>query len=221
MVKLIAVTQGAGELAGCSAEQIIIHNARVSNPSGQTQFDTGAKLLAYCFRSKHWSVFEQADLTLEITTTIAIATQLLRHKSASFQMHSQRYAEASTYIPVDARRQDLKNRQNSLDDLEPEVTEWFLDQQEELWDVAYNAYKAALNKGVAKECARTLLPQGTSTRLYMKNNVRGWLTYLLVRLDPSTQKEHRDVALACWEEFKKQFPIIAEAVIIEWPEVFS
>lgn len=152
------------------------------------------------------------DMTLEITTTRAIAAQILRHKSFSFQERSLRYAEGLDYKPCEARRQDAKNRQNSIDDLPDKTKEWFLSEQEYLWNQAHGSYEEALSMGIAKECARMLLPLNTVTRLYMKGSVRSWIHYFAVRCLPSTQKEHRDIAIAAREIFNQQFPTIAKAL---------
>lgn len=202
MVKLISVTP--------DAEKIMAYCARVSSQHQDNPKIAG--LLKYCAKQGHWSVFEMADMTLEIVTSRAIAPQILRHKSFSFQEMSQRYTNALNYVPCDARRQDEKNRQNSFDDLPTDIKEWFLNAQEGVWDYAFRRYTIAIENGVAKECARMLLPLNTETRLYMKGSVRSWIHYFQVRCDPATQKEHRDIALAGQEIFKEQFPIISEAL---------
>lgn len=202
MVKLISVTP--------DAEKIMAYCARVSSQHQDNPEIAG--LLKYCAKQGHWSVFEMADMTLEIVTSRAIAPQILRHKSFSFQEMSQRYTNALNYVPCDARRQDEKNRQNSFDDLPTDTKEWFLNAQEGVWDYAFRRYTIAIENGVAKECARMLLPLNTETRLYMKGSVRSWIHYFQVRCDPATQKEHRDIALAGQEIFKEQFPIISEAL---------
>jgi thymidylate synthase (FAD) len=218
IVKLIAVTQGAGELAGKSAQEVITYNARVSNPSNQLQFETAAGLLKYCIKHQHWSIFEQADMTLEINTTRGIAAQVLRHRSFTFQEFSQRYADANLLaadIPIpELRRQDLKNRQNSTDDLDP-ITQIYLQSQiEEHFIAANDLYKRLLEAGVAKECARFILPLSTPTRIYMKGSVRSWIHYINLRSSNGTQKEHRDIAEAARCVFISQFPDIAKA--LEW-----
>jgi thymidylate synthase (FAD) len=214
--KAIAVTRGVGELEEQSAEDIIAYVARVSNPDNQLNFDTASRLLRYCIKNRHWSIFETAYLTIEINTTRAIETQILRHRSFTFQSFSQRYADVSSIteeIPVpDLRRQDQKNRQNSTDDLgdyvkltlQGRVSEHLVDSQ--------NLYNRLLDQGVAKECARNVLPLCTPTRLYMTGNVRSWLTYIDLRQSNGTQKEHREVALACKEVFTEFFPDIAKAM---------
>jgi thymidylate synthase (FAD) len=203
-VKLISVTP--------DAEKIMGYCARVSNPKNQDN-PNYAKLLKYCIENKHWSVFEMADMTVEVETSVAISMQKLRHSSAKFQQFSQRYSEVTNgYELVEARSQDWKNRQNSNDDMSDEVKQWFLDVQKEVNDLAYKRYQEALAKGIAKEQARFLLTVATKTTMYVKNNVRNWIHYLQVRTDPSTQKEHRDVALAIQAVFCEQFPTVAQAL---------
>lgn len=202
------------------AEKLIAYCARVSSPQNQ-QSEKINKLLQYCMKHKHWSVFEQADMTVEITTSRAIAAQLLRHRSFCFQEFSQRYSEVKDYCEYTARRQDTENRQNSIDDLPLDTKSWFITVQEILWKQAKQYYDIAINEGIAKESARFLLPLNTSTCLYMKGNLRCWLTYLLVRLEAGTQKEHRDIAKQIWLIFSEQFPIISEAVIKTYPEIFT
>ena len=154
------------------------------------------------------------DMTVEITTTRAIAPQILRHRSFCFQEFSQRYSKATAFETYEARRQDAKNRQNSLDDVDSQTKAWFRDTQQEIWELGYKRYEEALEKGIAKESARVFLPLNTATRLYMKGSVRSWVHYLEVRCDPATQKEHRDIALSIRDIFKKEFPILSEA--LQW-----
>lgn len=203
-----------------SAEELIAYTARVSNPSNQTNKDTAPKLLKYLLKHKHWSPFEMASLTLEVTTSRAIASQILRHRSFVFQEFSQRYSEAQNVVRYSARRQDTKNKQNSIDDMNGEDREWFADAQEIVKNQSLRLYKDALKRGIAKEQARFLLPLGTETTLYMCGTVRSWITYFLVRLDKSTQKEHRDIALQAWYVFEKEFPSCSEALKEEYPEIF-
>ena len=211
MVKLIAATQGAGELIGKTAQEVLSYVTRVSSSANQLNFETGPKLLKYCIDHGEWSPFEHAYFTLEIITSRAISAQILRHRSFSFQEFSQRYAKATEFVPIEARRQDTKNRQNSIDDLSPEVKDWFHTAVEELNELAFKEYNIALELGIAKECARFLLPLNTQTRIYMTGSVRSWLHYLALRTKPSTQKEHRDIALACQEILAKELPDIAKA----------
>jgi thymidylate synthase (FAD) len=194
-----------------TVEGIMAYTARVSSPHQDNP--TYAKLLKYCAEHGHWSVFEMVDMTVEITTSRAIAQQILRHRSFCFQEFSQRYAKASMGFEVyEARRQDTKNRQNSIDDLDGETKAWFHQSQKALQVFSESLYEQALEKGIAKEQARFLLPASTTTKLYMKGSVRSWIHYLNVRTDPSTQKEHREVALAIKEVFLTQFPITSEAL---------
>lgn len=196
-VKLIARTEGIGDLAGMTVGQILAYVARVSNPTNQLNNETAEKLLGYCLRNQHWSVFESASMTLEVVTSRAIAQQILRHRSFTFQEFSQRYAEATEFEIYPARRQDVKNRQNSIDDMSDGVKRWFERLQESVQTDCLNAYQACLEKGIAKEQARMLLPLATQTRIYMTGNIRSWLTYCQLRCAPATQLEHREIALAC------------------------
>lgn len=190
------------------AEKHIMYCARVSNPANQDSDDT--RLLKYCFNHKHWSIFEMASMCVEIITSRAISAQILRHKSFSFQEFSQRYAESTGVITYEARRQDTKNRQNSIDDLShSDLIQW-RKLQDDVKQASIYAYNIALAMGIAKECARMLLPLATETKLYMSGTLRSWIHYFQLRCDEATQKEHRDIALAVKEIFRKEFPIIGE-----------
>lgn len=213
-VKLISVTKPVGELSGLTPQNLISYIARVSNPKNQLNNETSANLLKYCIKNKHWSIFESVSMTIEINTSRAIAQQVLRHRSANFQELSQRYQEVTEFVTYPARRQDNKNRQNSIDDMSQEDKDWFQDAQHAIQTNALNLYQEALNRGIAKELARFLLPLSTKTRLYMTNNLRNWIHYIEVRADKSTQLEHRLIALECQKIFKEQFPDIAQA--LEW-----
>ena len=215
-VELVSITKPliAPEGTTLTPEGLIAYCARVSSPNQSNPHY--ARLLRYCIRQKHWSIFEMVDMTVEITTTRAIAAQILRHRSFSFQERSQRYAEALDYEPTPARRQDDKNRQNSLDDLPEWVKTQFEIDQEEIWDRAYELYQESIKRGIAKECARMLLPLNTQTRLYMKGSVRSWIHYLQVRTHPSTQLEHREVAIAAMPIFNNNFPTISAA--LDWSD---
>ncbi len=199
------------------AEKMTAYIARVSNPENQENPDY-AKLLKYCIRHKHWSVFEQASMTIEIETSRAIATQVLRHRSFTFQQFSQRYADnslLSDIIPLpELRTQDLKNRQNSINNLSPEQTALWHTKIASVNAQTMALYKEMLSAGIAKESARFVLPETMPTRMYMTGDLRSWIHYIQTRTSPDTQKEHRDVALKCKEIFIKQFPIIAQA--LEW-----
>ncbi len=208
-VKLISVTP--------DAEKTMAYVARVSNPKNQTN-ENYAKLLGYCIKHNHWSVFEQAFMTLEIETTRGLAAQILRHRSFTFQEFSQRYADSSMLadtIPLfDLRRQDIKNRQNSTDDLDPKLVHDYEIGIKNHFENAMWLYKDMLDNGVAKECARFVLPLATPTRLYMSGSCRSWIHYINLRSAHGTQKEHMDIAEACKNVFVEQFPTVAEA--LEW-----
>lgn len=197
-----------------SAEEFIAYTARVSNPSNQNNNETAPKLLNYLIKNKHWSPFEMVSMTVEITTSRAIAQQILRHRSFSFQEFSQRYAKATDFITYPARRQDTKNRQNSIDDLSDQVKNWFETAQKHVQDECENLYKSALDMGIAKEQARFLLPLSTQTKLYMTGSVRSWIHYLDLRCANGTQKEHKDIADLIKGQFKVYFPNTSEA--LEW-----
>jgi len=206
-VKLISVTP--------EAEKTIAYIARVSNPNNQDN-ECYSKLLSYCIKNNHWSVFEQAFLSLEINTTRAIAAQILRHRSFTFQEFSQRYADTNLLteeIPLpELRRQDTKNRQNSIDDLDPELVSAFQRRAKMLFAETQELYTDMLEAGVAKECARFVLPLATSTRIYMTGSIRSWITYISLREKNGTQKEHMDIAKACKQIFSEQFPVCTIAL---------
>jgi len=208
-VKLISVTP--------DAEKTMAYVARVSNPANQEN-DNYAGLLRYCIKHNHWSVFEQSFMTLEIETTRAIAAQILRHRSFTYQEFSQRYADSSLLskaIPLpELRRQDTKNRQNSIDDLDKETIDLLTRQMNTLFDSSMALYQQMLDRGVAKECARNVLPLCTPTRIYMSGSCRSWIHYINLRSANGTQKEHMQVAEACKKVFIEQFPTVAEA--LEW-----
>jgi thymidylate synthase (FAD) len=188
----------------------------VSNPNNQDN-EKFAGLLKYCIKHQHWSIFEQAFMTLEIETTRGIAAQVLRHRSFTFQEFSQRYASTELLTDIqlpELRRQDDKNRQNSIDDLEPEVIDRINRQMTTLFSSANSLYLQMLEAGVAKECARFVLPLATPTRLYMSGSLRSWMHYIDLRSAHGTQKEHMDIANSCKEIFKEQFPVISEA--LDW-----
>ena len=207
-VKFVSVTP--------DAEKTMAHIARVSNPKNQDN-EKFAGLLKYCIKHNHWSVFEQSSMTLEIETTRAIAAQILRHRSFTFQEFSQRYADSTKLgeIPIpDLRKQDLKNRQNSTDDLDSFVKQKLELQMNTLFSSATALYQQMLEEGVAKECARMVLPLCTPTRIYMTGSCRSWIHYIELRSAHGTQKEHMDIAQACKTVFIEQFPIVSEA--LEW-----
>ena len=211
-VQLVTVTPDAEKTMG--------YVARVSNPANQENPNV-AGLLKYCAKHQHWSVFEQAFMTLEISTTRAIAQQILRHRSFTYQEFSQRYADSTLLgfdkIPLPAlRRQDTKNRQNSIDDLDPFEVQNLELQMQTLFDSSMALYEQMLKRGVAKECARNVLPLCVPTKMYMSGSVRSWIHYINLRSANGTQKEHMDVANACKDIFIEQFPIVAEA--LEWTD---
>ena len=197
-------------------EQTMAYIARVSNPSNQDN-ENYAGLLRYCIKHQHWSVFEQSSMTLEIETTRAIAAQILRHRSFTFQEFSQRYAQTNSLGDIELpelRRQDQKNRQNSTDDLDPNVIDTLNKQMKTLFDSSLALYNQMLELDVAKECARMVLPLCTPTRIYMTGSCRSWIHYINLRSAHGTQKEHMDIAEACRKVFTEQFPTVSEA--LEW-----
>ena len=197
-------------------EQTMAYIARVSNPSNQDN-ENYAGLLRYCIKHQHWSVFEQSSMTLEIETTRGLAAQVLRHRSFTFQEFSQRYADAKLLETIELpelRRQDSKNRQNSIDDLDPAVVEKLEKQMNTLFSSAFSLYNQMLDSGVAKECARMVLPLCTPTRIYMTGSCRSWIHYINLRSAHGTQKEHMDIANACRKVFIEQFPTVSES--LEW-----
>ena len=207
-VNLISVTP--------DAEKHIAYVARVSNPKNQDN-EQFAGLIKYCIKHGHWSIFEQAFMTLEIETTRGIAAQILRHRSFTYQEFSQRYADSNLLGQIELpelRRQDTKNRQNSIDDLDPEVVEKLNKQMNTLFSSALSLYNQMLEKGIAKECARFVLPLATPTRIYMTGSARSWIHYIDLRSAHGTQKEHMDIANEAKSIFVEQFPSIAEA--LEW-----
>ena len=194
-------------------EEKVAYCARVSNPENQQNYATSGKLLKYLMKHKHWSPFEMANVCMEIETTRDIARQILRHRSFSFQEFSQRYAVVSRFDTRDCRLQDDKNRQNSLITDDIELKDWWHMAQWRVQTEAEFMYKAALERGIAKEQARALLPEGLAvSRMYMNGTLRSWLHYIEVRTDPSTQKEHRDVAEACKNVLSELCPSIMEAM---------
>ena len=208
-VKLISVTP--------DAEKNMAYVARVSNPNNQEN-PNYAKLLGYCIKHNHWSVFEQSFMTLEIETTRGLAAQILRHRSFTYQEFSQRYADSSMLadtIPLpELRRQDTKNRQNSIDDIDPFVNQEFQVKMRNYFDEGMSLYQEMLEYGIAKECARFVLPLACPTRIYMSGSCRSWIHYINLRSANGTQKEHMDIAEACKKIFVEQFPTCAEA--LEW-----
>ena len=206
-IKLISVTP--------DAEKTIAYVARVSNPANQEN-EKFAGLLRYCIKHGHWSVFEQAFMTLEINTTRGLAAQILRHRSFTYQEFSQRYQDVSHIredIPLpELRSQDEKNRQNSIDDVDPAIVEKYNEKMRKHFDASIDLYKAMLHDGIAKECARFVLPLATPTRLNMTGSVRSWIHYIELRSAHGTQKEHMDLVENVRTVFKEQFPTVSEAL---------
>ena len=207
--KLISVTP--------DAEKHMAYCARVSNPSNQEN-EKFSGLLKYCVKHQHWSIFEQAFMTLEISTTRGIAAQILRHRSFTYQEFSQRYADSSLLaktIPLpELRRQDTKNRQNSIDDIDPFIRQKFEMKMQKLFSQSMDLYQEMLDADIAKECARFVLPLAVPTKIYMTGSVRSWIHYIDLRSANGTQKEHMDIALDAKSIFCEQFPAVAEAM--EW-----
>lgn len=213
-VKLIWITPGA--------EEVISYCARVSNPQNQDNLDTAPKLIKYCIKNRHWSIFEQANMCVEINTTRAISAQILRHRSFTFQEFSTRYQDVgilgSSVIPH-LRRQDQKNRQNSVDDLTTETTQRLYRRIGTLFEDAEHLYKEMLSEGVAKECARSILPLASPTRLYANGTIRSWLTYIALREKHGTQREHMVIAKDIKTILCGQLPTISDALggeKVEW-----
>lgn len=195
------------------AEKVIAYCARVSNPTNQDNHETAARLLQYCIKHKHFSIFEMANMCVEINTTRSIAAQILRHRSFSFQEFSQRYAPVEFRAPIpDFRRQDLKNRQNSIDDLDPDVIEDFRFRSGVVMGDAFRLYQDMLKAGVAKECAREVLPLATQTRMYMNGTIRSWLHYCDLRTANGTQKEHQLIASQIQDLLYTHLPNVCKAM---------
>ena len=204
-VKLVHITP--------DAEQLIAYMARVSNPANQNNTKTSAKLIRYLIEHKHWSPFEMVNMCVEIETTRSVAAQILRHRSFSFQEFSQRYAEVSVPASVpELRRQDTKNRQNSIDDLDGELVSDYQYQINALFDQAEMLYKNMVADGIAKECARDVLPLATPTRLYMNGTIRSWLHYCQLRCGNGTQKEHQIIAREAWKLLEEHLPNVCVAL---------
>ena len=206
-VSLVSITQPFSKLD--SAEEIIAYCARVSNPENQKNTETAPKLLKFLIKYGHWSPFEMVDMTVEIKTSRAIAAQILRHRSFSFQEFSQRYSEIETLEKLELRKQAAKNRQSSSELYKGSLV--LADVREHLGR-GISLYKTLIKEGVAKECARMILPLTTQTTMYMKGNVRSWIHYINLRTEQNTQKEHREIAGECKNVFKQNFPITSEAL---------
>ena len=207
--KLVSITP--------KAEEQIVYMARVSNPSNQNNMETAPRLIKYLIKHKHWSPFEMASMQVEIETTRAVAAQILRHRSFSFQEFSQRYSSVDQLGTVGLphlRSQDLKNKQASHDDLDQSEVDLMNKQIQQLYHQAFDYYEFLLSKGVAKECARSILPLGTPTRLYMSGTIRSWIHYIQVRAAVETQLEHRLIAEAVKDIFEQQLPSVYEAAFV-------
>jgi thymidylate synthase (FAD) len=221
--RIVATTQPAPwlvERGVKTAEQLIVYTARVSSPHNQDNHNTGGNLLRYCIKHGHWSVFETASMTVEIETTRAIAAQLLRHRSFTFQEFSLRYARSTGRAVVPSvRLQDEKNRQSSLPNPDEALDAWWVAEAGRVMDDAEEIYRRAIEKGVAKEVARFVLPLATPDRIYMTGSVRSWIHYLQTRLDLATQVEHRLVAEDVARVFAEEFPVVSEACGVREKEV--
>ena len=204
--KLISVTKS--EIG--NAEELIVYTARVSNPENQSNFETSEKLINFLIKHKHWSPFEMADMTVEIKTSRAIAQQIIRHRSFSFQEFSQRYSAATEIEPLELRYKAETNRQSSSDVLDE--NHYLYDEIYKLQEDTFRVYNHMIENGIAKECARGILPLNTQSTIYMKGSIRSWLHYLQIRTAENTQLEHRQVAFGILEIFKKEFPLISKAI---------
>jgi thymidylate synthase (FAD) len=212
-VKLVSTTKP--NIDGLNtAEDIIVYCARVSNPNNQLNVDTGAKLLKYCIKHGHWSIFEQVDMTVEIKTSRAIAAQILRHKTFSFQEFSQRYAEVQDFENIEIRMQGKTNRQVGDEITNPKLEDGLAnDIIQEHIEYSKSLYDRLIKAGVARECARMVLPLNVQTTLYMKGNIRSWIHYLQLRTKEDTQKEHRLIAEEINKIFINEFPVISNAIL--------
>ena len=194
-------------------DNLISYMARVSNPSNQNNTETSARLIKYLIKHKHWSPFEMVNMCVQITTTRSIAAQILRHRSFSFQEFSQRYAGVTTKPePLVVRRQDSKNRQSSIDDVDAYTTQDFQIKAQQVYDLSYSLYNEMLEAGIAKECAREVLPLSAPTKLYMNGTLRSWIHYCDLRCSNGTQKEHRDIADECRLLIEQCFPLVSQAL---------
>ena len=213
VAKIVAITNPLIEGVD-TADQFIAYAARVSNPSNQMNKETSEKLLKYCIRNSHFSVFEMVNVVMEIETTRDIARQVLRHRSFSFQEFSQRYADPTKdlgFVTREARLQDTKNRQNSIETDDKELTDWWVRAQLEVWGTADLVYREAINAGIAKEQARAVLPEGlTLSRLYMNGTLRSWIHFCELRMGNGTQKEHREVATSAWNQLAIYFKFLTK-----------
>lgn len=211
-VSLIAMTTPSASTDCHSANELIAYTARVSNPGNQNNNESAPKLLKYLIKNEHWSPFEMVSITMAINTTRDISRQILRHRSFSFQEFSQRYAESTQFEVRAARLQDIKNRQNSIETEDAILSEEWNMKQVEVLRLARKNYSWALDNGIAKEQARVILPEGnTETTIYMAGTLRSWIHYCQLRMDVSTQKEHREIAQTCWYIIGTHFPDVVAA----------
>lgn len=213
-VKLVSITKSLIEEKELTAEELIVYIARVSNPSNQLNSETSDKLISYLIKNKHWSPFEMVDMTMEIITSRGIAQQILRHRSFSFQEFSQRYSKVNEMEPIQLRLQAEKNRQSSSNKLSEEQNQYFQNKVSIVINRCEDVYKEMIEFGIAKECARFILPITTQTKIYMKGSIRSWIHYLQIRCDEHTQLEHREIALTIKETFRMNFPNIYTS--LEW-----
>ena len=217
-VKVVAVSEPKilVEREAMSVNEFIAYVARVSNPGNQMNAETAPKLLKYLAKNAHWSPFEMVSICMEIDTTRDIARQILRHRSFSFQEFSQRYADPTKdlgFVWREARMQDLKNRQNSIETEDGQLQQDWADKQDQLLDMTKECYNWAIEKGIAKEQARAVLPEGlTQSRMYMNGTLRSWIHYCELRMENGTQKEHREIATMAWEEIIKIFPSLTDVL---------
>ena len=194
-------------------DDLVAYMARVSNPDNQNNTETSARLIKYLIKHKHWSPFEMVNMCVEINTTRSIAAQILRHRSFSFQEFSQRYADVTARpAPIAVRRQDLKNRQDSIDDIDPYTQQDFQIKAEQVYDMSFKLYQGMLQAGVAKECAREVLPLSTPTKLYMNGTLRSWIHYTDLRCSNGTQLEHKVIADECRKHIESCFPLVSKAL---------
>ena len=194
-------------------DDLVAYMARVSNPDNQNNTETSARLIKYLIKHKHWSPFEMVNMCVEINTTRSIAAQILRHRSFSFQEFSQRYADVTARpAPIAVRRQDLKNRQDSIDDIDPYTQQDFQIKAEQVYDMSFKLYQEMLQAGVAKECAREVLPLSTPTKLYMNGTLRSWIHYTDLRCSNGTQLEHKVIADECRTHIESCFPLVSKAL---------
>lgn len=220
-VTLVGLTKPSAYTGCATANELVAWAARVSNPSNQNNTKTASKLVQFLIREKHWSPFEMVDISMEIKTTRDIARQILRHRSFSFQEYSQRYADPTKdldFVTREARLQDSKNRQNSIEVEDRRLEEEWRMKQAEVRNAAQESYKWAIENGIAKEQARAVLPEGlTESVVIMKGSLRSWIHYCQIRRDRATQKEHREVADQCWEIISQHFPDVDTALKeLEW-----